>query len=878
VEVAHEALLGEWRRLHSWLDNSRVDIRMQRVLGNAALEWQGTDRDPGYLLRGSRLDQFEAWSATTDVALTQVEGVYLEASLEERRLREVEEEQRLAREAAMERRSRNFLRGLVAVLAVATIVAVVLTIFAFNQRGEAQNSAATAQAEALARGTQQSIAELEANQRATQQAIAEQEASARATAESIAIEQRDEVLRQASVALAGQALELKNLGDPELAVLLTMAALKEYPYTPQAEDALAESVIEVPSTRLIPGEGNLSWLAVAWSPTEERIATAIYGQYIPPSILIQDPESGAEKLNIPLGVDCATASNVAWSPSGDRLIAIPQFCDYAPQVWDALTGELLATLASEPDQANFSAAWSPDGKAILTGSLDGYTRLWDAQSGDKLREIPAHDNYITQVDWSPTGEQLATASNDDTAKIWDVATGELLQVLSSYGDDVAGLAWSPDGKKIAAVSLDSSALVWEAITGEILYSLDGHNDQIWDVAWSPEGNYIATDSRDGTTRVWDPGNGKQLYEFQNNLEEQLVLNSIDWSPGGDKLLMMGVEFNQIWDLSAQPPMLSGHSRGLNSAQWSPDGKLIATASLDSTTKIWDATNGELLASLVHPEAVEDLAWSPDSSHLAATSQEGSIRLWEVASQNYIVLPNSEGYTFTSLSWSPDGTNIVASSKGDQVSVIWDVNTGTRIMLEQGDSGCFLTSPSWSPEGDRIVTGCEQREEKDTPARIWDAETGEELKRLEIEDGSSQFVDWSSDGQWIVVGYSDMVIRIWSSDSLQPKIKFSRHNDRLVDLSFSPNSQRIISIDAGRRVLVWDALTGDEVSSFQTTNTPNSIDWSPDGKYVIMATFDPEPDIKRVWQSTESLIRYADQSCKGRELTADERQQFGLPLQ
>jgi WD40 repeat protein len=122
----------------------------------------------------------------------------------------------------------------------------------------------------------------------------------------------------------------------------------------------------------------------------------------------------------------------------------------------------------------------------------------------------------------------------------------------------------------------------------------------------------------------------------------------------------------------------------------------------------------------------------------------------------------------------------------------------------------------------------------------------------------------------------MVIRIWSSDSLQPEIKFSRHNDRLVDLSFSPNSQRVVSIDAGRRGLIWDALTGDEVRSFQTTNTPNSIDWSPDGGYVIVATFDPEPGILQVWQSTESLIRYANQCCISRELSVNERQQFGLP--
>ena len=134
VEVAHESLLQEWRRLREWLDESRADIRMQRVLGYAASEWLDSGMEVGFLLRGSRLDQFEGWADTTDLALTQGEQDYLQTCLEDRRSREAEEAQRQAREAAAERRSRNFLRALVGVLAVAAIVAVILSAYAFTQR------------------------------------------------------------------------------------------------------------------------------------------------------------------------------------------------------------------------------------------------------------------------------------------------------------------------------------------------------------------------------------------------------------------------------------------------------------------------------------------------------------------------------------------------------------------------------------------------------------------------------------------------------------------------------------------------------------------------------------------------------------------------
>jgi WD40 repeat protein len=791
--------------------------------------------------------------------------LFLQASL-------LHEAERKAHDAALERRSRNFLRGLVAVFALAAVVAVVLSVYALSASNEARS-------EANARATQQMIAESEADQRATQQAIAEQEASARATAEAIAIEQREQVFRQASVRLADDAQGQIELGHPERAVLLMLAGLEAYPYTPQAENALARSVVEISNSRLFLDPGRFGWSAVAWSPTDDRIATAIWGKNTGSDsyVLIQDPQTSAEILRIP-GEECLGPSNVIWSPSGDRVIVVPQYCDYIPAVRDTQTGELLASLASEPDQAAFSASWSPDGEAILTGSLDGIARIWNAQTGVKRGEIFAHNDYVTQVAWSPSGEFLATASIDDSAKIWDAATGELQYELTGFTDDVSGIAWSPDGEKLVTVSLDKSAQVWDAKTGEMILPLIGHDDKIWDVDWSPDGTYIATDSRDGTARIWDANTGKELFSFRNNRSEEAVLNTIDWSPNSDQLLVMGGVVNQIWDLSAQPPRLSGHGEGLKAAAWSPDGEWIATASLDGTARIWDAASGELLETLVHPEALEDLAWGQEGAQLATSDQAGSVRVWEVGSKSFVEMSNPEDIRFTSLGWSPDGDRIVASSERDLVSVVWDVNTGETIELEQGDLNCYLASPSWSPEGDRFVTGCVKREVKETPARIWDPATGKELERLESQDGNSLVVDWSPDGSAIAVAYSEMIIRTWNVATSQPLFRYSGHADIIADVRWSPNSQRLVSADGGGFVKVWEAATGDEILSFKMTNSLNSVAWSPDGQYVIAATLDPEPGIYRAWQSTDALIDYAEQCCVWRELTIGERQQFSLPLQ
>jgi WD40 repeat protein len=474
---------------------------------------------------------------------------------------------------------------------------------------------------------------------------------------------------------------------------------------------------------------------------------------------------------------------------------------------------------------------------------------------------------------------LATGSIDNTAKIWDSVSRELLHILKGYQEDVSALSWSPDGSQIAVASLDSSVDLWDAISGEKLSTFVGLSDQVRDVAWSPAGDYIATDSLDGTIRIWDAVSGKQLYDvFQNNLEEGLLSNSIDWSPGGDRVLIMGVDHNQIWDLTELPPILSGHSSGLNKAQWSPDGMLIATGSLDGTTRIWDAANGDLVANLEHLEAVNDITWSPDSSIIALASQDGSIGVWEIATDSFEEIPNPDGFVFNYLAWSPDGSRFVATSETDLVGVIWDVNTGVSTLLHQGDLLCALTTPSWSPEGDRIITGCERRDVRDTPAVIWDVETGEELGRLGGESGNSLVVRWSPDGSSIAVGYSDIEIRIWDAGTGLTTVKYSGHADPIVDLDWSPNSQRIASADYGGNIRVWDAQTGEVVLSDKQNQTITSISWSPAGDYLIASSYDIVPEILPAWQTTEALLAYAEGCCIWRELSVRERERFGLPKQ
>ena len=172
VELAHEALIRAWLRLRGWLDESRADIRLQRLLAASAAEWQNAKQDSGFLMSGARLTQFEDWVAKTQLTFTADERTFLDASLAQRDRQATAEQQRRTREKKLEHRSRNFLRIIIVVLLLATLGAFGLTSAAISERQIAEANAAESQSQALA-----SEAQLQLNQGNTDQAIALAKAS-----------------------------------------------------------------------------------------------------------------------------------------------------------------------------------------------------------------------------------------------------------------------------------------------------------------------------------------------------------------------------------------------------------------------------------------------------------------------------------------------------------------------------------------------------------------------------------------------------------------------------------------------------------------------------------------------------------------------------
>ncbi|MBQ2386807.1 MAG: PD40 domain-containing protein [Bacteroidales bacterium] len=312
-----------------------------------------------------------------------------------------------------------------------------------------------------------------------------------------------------------------------------------------------------------------------------------------------------------------------------------------------------------------------------------------------------------------------------------------LRTLTGHSEKIYSVAVSPDGKYLASGSWDKTVIIWDAKSGERLKTLDGHSDTVESVCWSPDGKYLAS--------------GLAIMTKEKNL----------WN--GNKYLgktdpVYTGEIN-LWDVSREKCIqtLEGHSGGVYSVCWSPDGKYLASGSADRTLIIWDAKSGEKLKTLKgHSDLVKSVCWSPDGKYLASGSSDRTLIIWDANSGKKLQTLYGHSNNVGSVSWSPDG-KYLASGSADRTLIIWDAKSGQKLKSLEGHS-FFVWSVCWSPDGKYLVSGS-----WDSTLIIWDANSGEKLKTLEGHSDWVNSICWSPDGKYLVSGSKDKTVKIWGAE-------------------------------------------------------------------------------------------------------------------
>jgi WD40 repeat protein len=817
VEVAHEALLRSWPRLRGWIDAGREDVRMLRRLADATTEWERNEREPSYLLRGSRLDQFETWVEGTDLAVRRAELGYLRASVAAREEEHAAETGRRDHERALERRSVKRLRGLVAVLAAAALVAASLTVIAGNQSDRADRESRIATARELAAS---SVANLEE--------------------------------------------------DAERAILLAVEAVRttrsvDGTVLPEAEEALHRAVVASRIVLSVPGVGgNLDWSPKGVFVTEGPEETGV--------IDIRDATTGASVLSFP-GHD-PDVNDVAFSPDGSMLATTGD--DGTLKVWDPDTGDNLWTFAGSRDV--WGPSFSGDGSLVAAAwGAEGRTRVLDASDGRVIRTITL---AAGDTAFSPDGRMLAVAPRWNEwgdVLVFDLRTGSVLFRLGGFFGRVA---WAPDGPWIATASGDGTATVWDGRTGKPRFTLYGHRAPLFSVDWSPDGSRLVTASDDGTARIWEVRRQGVREQISLSAQETASgLYAAAFSPDGEQVLTSegNITATKIWDVGIRgteewmnlpaPPGDNGFWGG--DVSFFPDGRRFASTSEDGEIAIWDLTTGRLLRTIrVGGSLISSFDVTPDGAVIAAGRRNGLATTWDVTTGQKLFSVQHD-FEVVDVDWSPDGEHLVTATSGS-ISVLDVTGRLVRRLKERGDG---VRSARFSPDG-RLVVIMVWPASGPPRQSIWDWESGETVGSIEPGDKRNRGIVAVFDptGSRVATSGGDTgVPRVWDVGTGKSVVTLPAHSGGPWDIVFSPDGSRIATAGADGTVRLFDATSGEEILTLQGHDSSVArLAFSPHGTMLASKSLD---GTVRVWAlDLDDLLEIALQQVT-RSLTDEECRQY-----
>jgi WD40 repeat protein len=309
-----------------------------------------------------------------------------------------------------------------------------------------------------------------------------------------------------------------------------------------------------------------------------------------------------------------------FSPDG-RTIATGSV-DGTVRFWDVASGQCRNVLK---DRTGYHMAFSPDSQTLATtGWYDNYNtvRLWDVASGQSRKILAGHTQAIEALSFSPDGQTLATWSFDNTVRLWDVAGGQCRNVLEGFRG--YHMSFSPDGQTLATWSFDNAVRLWDIASGRCRKVIEGHTQAIRILAFSPDGRTLATGGVD--TRLWDVASGECRKILARHTPDVYILA---FSPDGQTLATVcWGKTIRLWDIASGQcrSCLEGHTNEINTLAFILDGQTLATGSYDKTIRLWDVASGECHEIL---EGGNEFVLSPDGQTLATVCNDGTVHLWDM---------------------------------------------------------------------------------------------------------------------------------------------------------------------------------------------------------------------------------------------------------
>jgi WD40 repeat protein len=860
VEVAHEALITGWTRLHQWVDADRASLRTQQRLTEAAGEWAAAkpEEKDGHLYFGARLAVCREWVLShPDELLGSLENEFLSASEEaERRQKQdaLEKERRLREAAEAQKQEAEALRQ--------EAEAQKLEAEAQKQVAEAQKQKAEALRQEAEAQKQKAEAQKQVADAQKQKAEAQKQEAEAQKQEAEAQKQVAEVRKQEAEAAAERAKRLSN------GLLVT---------------AIVAGVLAA-----------ACGILALWADNSRIAALAATKR-----------EKDAGRLADSRRVAALAASEMDKHLDRSLIMAV-EACKIEHTI--EARNSLFNALVARPRLSSFLStgrydvrrlALSAEGKILAAGydadnpNPAGAVVLWDMATRTQLldKPLPVPAGSVTAVAFSPDGKILAVGFREDNAYVregkgvmlWDVErrTWSTVEPLAAGDSDVTCMAFSPDGTRLAA-GCDVGVMLWDVARRTRLAEkpISADASHITSLAFSPDGSTMAAglgyESGTGGVMLWSAAGLSPMIDKPLAIREGPVTR-VAFSRDG-KILAAGYSAGDLvggggvslWVAATRTPCfdkpLTVGEGPVTDLAFSPDSKTLVTAygvlpgagmSGRGGTVLWDLERGSRIAADPLDMAGTEVTSVTFISDVKLVTGHGIISggratlkgggaLWDVTSRHRLVtepLPIGGGHA-TSVAFSPDGT-VLATGYGGPAQgggvMLWSVASRTRIATDpMALTEGHVTRVAFSPDG-KTLAGV-----FDAPARgggvmLWDVENKARRRAgpMAIAEGRITSISFSPDSKTLATTFdgaqSGLMLWLVERQTRLTQKPLMGPAGRASSLAYSFDGTTLAAAYFGAAeagAVSWNAASRTQLKDIKlpvTEGHVTSVALSPDGK-------------------------------------------------